>query len=70
MLVKQRVDCEPLVMVTVLVVGCVRSMNYFKVPVGDQCNRELGAVCNKTVIYAVFEVFWVGCECYYVGRKW
>jgi hypothetical protein len=50
MLVKQCVDCEPPMVVTVLLFGCVCSMNYLKVPKGDQCNKELGAVCNKTLL--------------------
>jgi len=50
MLVKQCVTSEPLVRLTVLLFGCVGSLNYRKVSRGDQCNRELGAVCNKALL--------------------
>jgi len=51
MLVKQCVASEPLMMLTLLLIDCVGSMNYHKVSRGDQCNRELGAVCNKILLF-------------------
>ena len=51
LLIKQCVASEPLMMLTVLLFDCVGSMNYHTVSRGHQCNRELGAVCNKTLLF-------------------